>query len=156
MAKKTIKKKKIGRPPGSIGRPKIDIDWKMVNNLAGIMCTQEEIAGVLQVSIETLSRKSKKEHRMPFVDYLKKHQSNGKASLRRKQFEAALKGNITMLIWLGKQYLDQSDTLTQKLEQTQIYSELQSMSDKEISKRMKGMDMKIKRADKIKAAADAT
>jgi len=29
--------------------------------------------------------------------------------LKRKQVEVALAGNTTMLIWLGKQYLDQSD-----------------------------------------------
>ena len=155
MAKKIIKKKKTGRPKGSLGRPKIEIDWGLVIKLAGIMCTQEEIAGILQVSKETLSRKSKKDHKMNFVDFLKEYQSNGKASLRRKQFETALEGNISMLIWLGKQYLDQSDTLTQKLEQTQVYSELQSMTDSEIAKRMKGMDAKIKKADKIKAQMDA-
>jgi hypothetical protein len=31
------------------------------------------------------------------------------ASLRRKQFEAAMNGNTTILIWLGKQYLGQRD-----------------------------------------------
>ena len=30
-------------------------------------------------------------------------------SLRRKQFETALAGNVTMMVWLGKQYLGQKD-----------------------------------------------
>ena len=29
--------------------------------------------------------------------------------LRRKQWETAAKGNATMLIWLGKQWVNQSD-----------------------------------------------
>ena len=29
--------------------------------------------------------------------------------LRKKQFEMAMDGNVQMLIWLGKQYLGQSD-----------------------------------------------
>lgn len=33
----------------------------------------------------------------------------GKRSLRRTQFKAALEGNPQLLIWLGKQYLGQSD-----------------------------------------------
>ena len=33
----------------------------------------------------------------------------GKASLRRMQYGAANKGNVTMQIWLGKQYLGQND-----------------------------------------------
>jgi hypothetical protein len=32
-----------------------------------------------------------------------------KISLRRQQIETAKKGNVSMLIWLGKQLLDQSD-----------------------------------------------
>jgi hypothetical protein len=30
-------------------------------------------------------------------------------SLKRKQFDMAMKGNVTMLIWLGKQTLGQRD-----------------------------------------------
>ena len=33
----------------------------------------------------------------------------GKASLRRRQFEAAMDGNTAMLIFLGKNYLGQTD-----------------------------------------------
>ncbi len=32
-----------------------------------------------------------------------------KIPLRRQQIETAKKGNVSMLIWLGKQLLDQSD-----------------------------------------------
>ena len=34
---------------------------------------------------------------------------SGRASLRRMQYVAAKKGNATMQIWLGKQYLGQKD-----------------------------------------------
>lgn len=36
----------------------------------------------------------------------------GQTSLRRSQLDAAKKGNATMLIWLGKQYLGQADKPT--------------------------------------------
>ncbi len=41
-------------------------------------------------------------------------------TLRRKQYEAAMGGNITMMIWLGKQILRQSDKAEIKQDQRQI------------------------------------
>ena len=41
----------------------------------------------------------------------KKGFESGKASLRRKQYEVAMGGNCTMLVWLGKQYLGQTDKI---------------------------------------------
>ena len=38
-----------------------------------------------------------------------KGQSNLKISLKRKQMSKALEGDVKMLIWLGKQYLDQKE-----------------------------------------------
>jgi hypothetical protein len=37
-----------------------------------------------------------------------------KASIRRKQIAVGLAGNVTMLIWLGKQHLGQQDRLQQE------------------------------------------
>ena len=42
------------------------------------------------------------------VDKLKISDSE-KLALRKKQFDIAMQGNVQMLIWLGKQYLEQSD-----------------------------------------------
>ena len=44
-----------------------------------------------------------------FCGFIKKGMEQGKASLRRMQYGAANKGNVTMQIWLGKQYLGQND-----------------------------------------------
>jgi hypothetical protein len=41
---------------------------------------------------------------------IEKARSEGKASLRRLQWQNAAQGNVTMQIWLGKQLLDQNDT----------------------------------------------
>jgi len=46
----------------------------------------------------------------------------GKMSIRRLQFEKAKEGNTTMLIWLGKQYLGQTDKADfQMTEETKGY-----------------------------------
>lgn len=48
---------------------------------------------------------------MTFSGYFAQKRGTGKISLRRKQFQTALagKGNVSMLIWLGKQWLGQKD-----------------------------------------------
>jgi hypothetical protein len=77
-----------------------------------IHCTRDEICDVLGMSETTLNRRIK-EQGIEGVDNFealyKKHQGEGKASLRRAQWKAAQDGNPTMLVWLGKQTLGQKD-----------------------------------------------
>ena len=91
------------------GRPKAVINWDTVEKLCAIQCTGEEIAAVLKIDYDTLNTHIKDEFNLSFSDYFKKHSAKGRMSLRRKQHEVALSGNATMLIWLGKQYLEQKD-----------------------------------------------
>jgi hypothetical protein len=44
-----------------------------------------------------------------FSDVITKGRENGKTRLRKKQIEVALAGNVSMLIFLGKNMLGQSD-----------------------------------------------
>jgi len=83
------------------GRPRKAIGADQVEKLAAIQCSYEEMAAVLDCSVKTLQRN--------FVQAIEKGRENGRASLKRKQFEMAMKGDRTMLVWLGKQYLGQSD-----------------------------------------------
>lgn len=85
------------------GRPKFDVDYEQVEKLAGLQCTQEEIASYLGCSVDTLQRDEK------FCGIYKSGMDKGRMSLRRKQWQAANDGDKTMLVWLGKQYLGQRD-----------------------------------------------
>lgn len=85
------------------GRPKKEIDLATVEKLAAMQCTQEEIAQFFDVSVRTLQRNP------DFCHAFKKGIDTGKMSLRRLQWKAAEKGNTTALIWLGKQYLGQTE-----------------------------------------------
>lgn len=98
------------------GRPKIEINWDEFDKLCHIQCTLEEIASWFKCSIDTIERRCKQEHNMLFADYFKKKSAGGKISLRRAQFKVANAGNPALLIFLGKQYLGQSDK--QQLEHT--------------------------------------
>ena len=84
------------------GRPKkYDIDNKKVEQLASFGCTNIEIAEFYGCD-ESLLRKN-------YSEFLTKGRQKGKIRLRQLQWESAESGNTTMLIWLGKQVLGQTD-----------------------------------------------
>lgn len=91
----------------------IIIDWKEFDKLCGLQCSLEEIAGWFNCSIDTIEKRVKETHGITFSEYFAQKRSGGKISLRRKQYETAMAGNPTLLIWLGKQYLNQTDKTEQ-------------------------------------------
>ena len=99
------------------GRPKKEIDKKIFENLCGLQCTLEEIAGVFDCSVDTIERWCKREYKETFAEVYKKHSAKGKTSLRRTQFKLAEK-SAAMAIFLGKNYLGQKDNIIETDEQT--------------------------------------
>ena len=99
------------------GRPKKEIDKKIFENLCGLQCTLEEIAGVFDCSADTIERWCKREYKQTFAEVYKKHSAKGKTSLRRTQFKLAEK-SAAMAIFLGKNYLGQKDNIIETDEQT--------------------------------------
>ena len=91
----------MSEQPKKTGRPKLQIDGELVEKLAGIGCPNKEIASIVGCSVDTLDRH--------FADVITKGRENGKTRLRKKQIEVALAGNVTMLIFLGKNMLGQAD-----------------------------------------------
>jgi hypothetical protein len=101
------------------GPKPIQIDWEQFDKLCYIQCSLLEIAAFFECSEDTIENKVKQTHGIKFSDYSKQKRGKGKISLRRKQFDQAMHGNTTLLIWLGKQYLEQSDKQESKIEQQQ-------------------------------------
>lgn len=99
------------------GRPQKEIDKKIFENLCGLQCTLEEIAGVFDCSADTIERWCKREYVETFAETYKKHSAKGKMSLRRTQFKLAEK-SAAMAIFLGKNYLGQRDNIIETDEQT--------------------------------------
>ena len=100
------------RGKAKIGRRKIEMTdamYKQVCALCAIQCTAEEIASVLDISVDTLERRIYEREGIRFADFFKIKRKAGFASLRRMQWEKAKSNDSTMLIWLGKQYLGQKD-----------------------------------------------
>lgn len=98
-----------------MGAPKIEINWEQFDKLCGIQCTLTEIADYFNCSEDTIERRCLEEKGKTFAEYFKARCSGGKRSLRRKQFETAMAGNVQMQIHLGKKYLGQGDK--QEIEQ---------------------------------------
>lgn len=92
-----------------------DEQFDMVVGMIRIQCTAEEIAGVLGMSTDTLGRRLVERGYANFADIQERHSAEGKASLRRAQWQKAQAGNPTMLIWLGKQYLGQRDQVDTRI-----------------------------------------
>lgn len=100
---------------GKVGRPKRSFSDKDINQikvLARCHCPDSEIAAFMECGEKTIQR-----HFGPLV---KEMREAGKANIRAKQFELAMKGDKTMLIWVGKQILGQRDRFNQEIIQPPI------------------------------------
>jgi hypothetical protein len=98
--------------PKGPSKPMTDKEFEQLVNMIRVLCTAEEICGILGISEDTLGRRIEErqiEGARNFAELYKKHSGEGKASLRRAQWKAAQDGNPTMLVWLGKQMLGQRD-----------------------------------------------
>lgn len=84
------------------------IDKKVFENLCGLQCSMLEICDAFDVDDKTLTSWCKKTYNMPFSEIFKIKRGKGQISLRRTQWKLAEK-NASMAIFLGKQYLGQTD-----------------------------------------------
>ncbi|MBS4880059.1 MAG: hypothetical protein KH138_07115 [Firmicutes bacterium] len=91
-----------------MGRRPKEIDQKQFENLCGLQCTYDEICSWFDVTDKTLNSWCKRTYGKNFSEVFNEKRGRGKISLRRTQWELAKK-NASMAIFLGKQYLGQSD-----------------------------------------------
>ena len=85
-----------------MARPKkYDINGEEVQKLASYGCTNKEIADFYGCSADLIEKS--------YSEYTTKGRSMVKIRLRQLQLKAAENGSASILIWLGKQMLNQSD-----------------------------------------------
>lgn len=136
------------------GRPRKEIDWEVVNKLLHIQCTGEEIAAFLDISYDTIERACKRKFKKAFADYSAEKREGGKCSLRRRQWILA-ETSVPMAIFLGKNYLGQTDRQTTEISgpggkpiemvtRQEIKKELSQLADDEL-------DTLVRIAEKIAA-----
>ena len=101
-----------------MARPKkFNIKPADIEKLASYGCSNTEIAEFYGCD-ESLIRKS-------FSEFLLKGRAKGKIRLRQLQWKSAEKGNVSMLIFLGKNILGQQD----RLEENQLEEPLTWSND---------------------------
>ena len=127
------------------GRPKKNFDKSQFESLCNLQCTLEEIAGFFKCNKDTINAWCKREYNDNFSEVFKKYSQNGKISLRRYQYKLAEK-NASMAIWLGKQWLGQTD----KIEHTNSYEDLTPLADK-----LRLTDEELKRIGDIENATNS-
>jgi len=94
-----------------MGRPKADIDFKKVDEYLQAQCSGASIAGLLGIHPDTLYKAIEDKYKLVFSAYSAQKKAEGKEILRKSLWDMAIKGNVTMCIWLSKQYLGMSESL---------------------------------------------
>ena len=95
-----------GKHPGGRPRTKSPAKWpedwlRDIDAMAEAQCKDTTIAETLGVDVKLFQRE--------FAKRTRQKRAKGKSELHRMQQKRAKKGSDTMLIWLGKQHLEQSD-----------------------------------------------
>ena len=106
-----------------MARPTKELNRDIFEELCSIQCTKKEIASVFRVDVDTVSAWCEREYGESFSTVYEKYSEDGKSSLRRTQFKLAER-NPSMAIWLGKQYLNQRDRISNIVETDEESKEL--------------------------------
>lgn len=97
-----------------MARPKKELEdikfdgWAQLDALI-IWSNQVYCAERLGINIDTLADRIKERTGLSFSEYKDQKKEVVRTNLRKKQYDVAMAGNVSMLIWLGKQELGQSD-----------------------------------------------
>ena len=93
---------------GKVGRPKIEFNAELGKLFGYFKATYATIAEHMGCSYDTVIRQMN-DPDSEFASEYKKGFASLKMKLSEAQIQTALAGNATLLIFLGKQYLGQSD-----------------------------------------------
>jgi hypothetical protein len=93
---------KYNRPPQQLAEAELDT----VEEMSRIHCEEVEIAHFLDFSLSLFQECKKLDEEIQHR--IDRGRAKGKQQLRQVQVDTALKGNTTMLVWLGKHILKQN------------------------------------------------
>lgn len=101
----------MARPPTESNK----IDKDELEKLMKLYPSEQEASDWFGVNPKTLIRFIRKHFKCSFVQLRDKSFTKTKIAIKRAQIDKALKGDNTMLIWVGKQYLDQREKQSHEL-----------------------------------------
>ena len=95
--------------PRPNGRAKLEIDWDRVDHMLEAGCTGVNVASSIGCHPDTLYHRCLDERGVGFSQYAASKKACGDSRLYERQFDLAVEGNVTMLIFLGKVRLGQCE-----------------------------------------------
>jgi hypothetical protein len=99
----------------------VKIDWEIVDSLIEAGCDGVHIAAYYGVHPDTLYNRCKEENKMDFSNYKAEKRAKGDIKLFKAQFLKAIEDkDNTMLIFLGKNRLGQSDKVQNEITMPQL------------------------------------
>jgi hypothetical protein len=99
----------------------LEIDWDKVGYWLEAGASGVDIAETLGIHENTLYGRCKEDLKMDFVAFKAKNKAKGMQNLRVAQYESAVKDKDRgMQIWLGKQWLGQSDKTQNEITMPQL------------------------------------
>lgn len=114
--------------------------------LCSYHCSKDELMDFFELSPALMEKWCKTTYELTFTAAHKKFTAKGNYNIRKAQYNAALNGNGAILIWLGKQYLNQRDN-------PEIETNCEEMPLDELSKSLKDLAEKLdKSAENDKGA----
>lgn len=108
-----------------MARPRVELEnmifdgWDQLDALI-IWSNQVYCAERLGINIDTLADRIKEKTGLSFSEYKEQKKEAMRVNIRKKQYDIAMAGNVSMLIWLGKNELGQSDKNETKLDTSTI------------------------------------
>jgi hypothetical protein len=92
-------------------KPRI-MDWEKIGKMFSLGCTIGEVCNIEMLSDDWLRTLCERDNNCTLSDFVAKHRDKGKVSLRRAQYDSAVNRNsVPMQIWLGKNWLGQTDKI---------------------------------------------
>jgi len=140
-----------------MGRPKKDFtqgEWGLIDLACQFKVEAQHVADLVDCSARTLSRRIDEKSGITFVQYRNKIMSKTLHNLFSKQYEVAMNGNTAMLIWLGKNYMGQTDKLDIDADinhrmNKSITILLKDCTDEELANKALGISDNIKKIDEL-------
>ncbi len=93
------------------GRPEKELDPKQAEAFGACRATYDTMAAIYECSVDTIRRRMNDED-SEFCKAYKRGLGRTKVRISEAQINYALKGNASLLIWLGKNLLGQADAPT--------------------------------------------
>ncbi len=99
-----------------VGRPEISIDWKDVGNCIEMGMPATEISKYLGIHSDTLYERCFKDNGIYYTEFSDIFKAKGDKEIYYAQYDEAVnKRDKTLLIWLGKCRLKQTETVKQEI-----------------------------------------